>query len=120
MDEDEIFETDFELNSLLFVPAADGAPGQRKRKADLLLGEFGRHVRWCEAATDLLMERTKRYCELLKEPRKLEDEELIELAALKQILDAQAREQDRRQAAIDRDIAAGRYLVLRLRREANG
>lgn len=113
MSNDEWIETDFELSEQVFVPAGDGAPSQWKRKADLLVGEFDRYVQWLRAAADLQMERTTRYCELLEEARKLEDEELIELATLKQILDAQEREQDRRQAAIDRDIAAGRYLVLR-------
>lgn len=111
--DDEMIETDFELNEQVFVPAGDGAPSQWKRKADLLFGEFDRHVQHFQAAADLQMERTTRYCELLEQAPKVSDEEMVELAALKQILDAQAREQDRRQAAIDRDIAAGRYRVLR-------
>jgi hypothetical protein len=113
MDEDEIIETEFELNELVFVPAGDGAAAQWMRKGDLHVGEFDRHVQHLKATADLQMERTTRYCELLREARKLEDGELAELAALKLILDAQEREQDRRQPAIDRDIAAGRYLALR-------
>jgi hypothetical protein len=123
---DEWIETDFELNEQVFVPASDGAPAQWKPKADLLVGEFARHVEWLKVETDLQGERVRRYIAIRDQAERrcggnhaarfsdvLTREEIDEYWTLKRTLDAQEREQDRRQAAIDRDIAAGRYRVLR-------
>ena len=70
-------------------------------------------------------ERTERYCALLDEAMRraggdedstfeslLGREEVAELDRLEMTLGAIRRKQDRRRAAIGRDIAAGRYWVL--------
>jgi hypothetical protein len=119
-------ETDFELNERVFVPAGDGAPAQWKVKGELMVGEFGRYARGLGEAAALQTKRAKRYSELIEEAARraggdcsksirslLTHDELAELTALKLTLDATEREQDRRQAAIDRDIDAGRYRVIR-------
>jgi hypothetical protein len=126
---DELIETDFELDEQVFVPAGDGAPAQWKPKGELLVDEMRRHVQHVQAEAELHGKRFARYEELIEKGRKastapdtlmLDKDEMAEFIALKRTLDAMGREIERRQAAIDRDIAAGRYRVLRLRREANG
>jgi hypothetical protein len=125
-DEKEWPETDFELNEQVFVPAGDGAPAQWKAKGELRLDEFKRHVDHAIAEAALQTTRATRYSELIEDARRrargvdeiaiasaLTPDEMAELNTLKLTLDAMEREQDRRQAAIDRDIAAGRYRVIR-------
>lgn len=109
--DDKLIETEFEMNEQVFVPAGDGEPAKWMRKGDLHVDEMARYVEHLRASANLQMERATRYCELLEEAV-VDEGEMAELAALKLVLDAQEREQDRRQAAIDRDIAAGRYWVI--------
>ncbi len=121
-DDDDLRVTDYELNAQVFVPAGDGAPAQWKVNGDLLPGEFARHVQHLQAEAELHGKRFARYKELIEKGRRasakpdtllLDGDERAEFIALQRTLDAMEREQDRRQAAIDRDIAAGRYRVLR-------
>lgn len=119
----EFVVTDFEWNGQVYVPAGDGAPAQWKPMRDLTVGEFARHTQGRQEAVDLQMERTKRYEALIDEVKRrgcrgpmpvasvLSREEMAELKTLKMTLDAMEREQDRRQAAIDKDMAAGRCRV---------
>ncbi len=85
---------------------------------------LARYARGLQDAADQQMKRTLRYVALIGEAKRrrggrsdtllssvLSHEEMAELSTLKMTLDAQEREQDRRQAAIDRDIATGRCRV---------
>jgi hypothetical protein len=113
---DEIIETEFELNDPLFIPAGDGKPAQWKPKGDIGLGEFERHMEWAQAELELQRKRLDRYGELIAKARgdgALPRAEHDELEAIQRTLDAQNREQERRQRAIDADIAAGRFFRLR-------
>jgi hypothetical protein len=104
--------TEFEINEQVRVPAGDGKPEQWKRMGDLTVNEFGRYALGRKAEADQQMARTQRYAALVEEADRqaLSTEELEDLVALKRLLDAQEKAQDRRQAAIDRDIEAGRFL----------
>ena len=116
MSDEEIIETEFELNDPIFVPAGDGKPAQWKPKGDLGLGEFERHVEWARAELDLQRKRLARCDELIAAAclaGGLPRAEYAELHAIEMTLDAEGREQERRQAAIERDIAAGRFVRLR-------
>jgi hypothetical protein len=124
MSDDELIFTNFEMEEQVFIPAGDGEPAQWKPKRDLTVGEFARYVQGLKDAADQQMERTRRYVALVHEAKQraggrgdvpistaLNRDELAELKTLQMTLAAQEREQDRRQAAIDRDKAAGRYFV---------
>ena len=120
-----LIETEFEMNEQVFVPAGDGEPAQWKRKGDLQLDELQRYAQGVQDAAERQMERAKRYGALLDEVLRraggneeavseslLSREEVSELGRLDMIFGATGREQDRRRAAIARDIAAGRYRAL--------
>ncbi len=116
--------TDFEWNETVFVPAGDGEPAQWKPFRDLTVDEFARHAQGLVDAADQNLERVRRYRALVDEAGRrlggrnghassvLSREEMAELSALLMTTDAWEREFDRRQAAIDRDMAAGRYRVM--------
>ena len=117
--------TAFEMDETVFVPAGDGQPAQWKPRRDLMVGEFKRYTDHAVSETTLHIERTHRYCALAEEAERrcagrrdtpvadvMTSEEMSELSSLKMTLDAYQREFDRRQAAIERDIAAGDYVTL--------
>lgn len=126
MIDDEMMVTEFELAEEVFVPAGDGEPSRWKRLGDLNPAEFARHAQERRAAAIRQMERAERYTVLVEraacaaEVRNLplasvlSAEDIAELTALKMTLQAEQREQDRRQAAIDRDIETKGYWTLPL------
>jgi hypothetical protein len=121
MSEGEPIITDFEMEEEVFVPKNDREPARWKRKGDLQLDEFARYVQSLRDASDQRMARTVRYAGIVKEARRrggrdktllsdvLTDQEVTELLTLKMTLDAQEREEASRDAAINRDLAAGRF-----------
>jgi hypothetical protein len=120
MTDDEMMVTEFELAEEVFVPAGDGEPAQWKTKGDLRLLEIERYMRGRTEALDLQRERVRRYgalVDLAKQQGGLTREDHDELTALQLTIDAEQREQTRRQAAIDRDKAASGYWTLPLHRE---
>jgi hypothetical protein len=119
MADDEMMVTEYELAETVFVPADNGAPGPWKRLGDLNPAELARYARELSTAATLQMERAERYATLAEKAHQvgLDREEFDELKTLKMTLDAQEREQDRRQAAIDRDKAASGYWTLPLHKE---
>ncbi len=120
-DEGELMMTEWQMNEQVFVPAGDGAPAQWKRMGSLTAGEFGRHVEWHEDEHKKTDERMDRRLALIAEARRragcndvtiLTPEEFDELVGLHMTIDATMREVGKRQAAIDRDISAGRCWVM--------
>ena len=124
---DDVIETEFELNEQIFVPAGDGKAAKWMRKADLHVDEMERYVQGLTAGIDQQRERLVRVGALIDKAKQkcggrhgvpfgdlLSPEEIAEMTMLEMATAATDRSYARRKAAIDKDIAAGRYHVLRL------
>jgi hypothetical protein len=121
----ELIITEFEMNEQVFVPAGDGDPARWKRKADLLPDEGFRHAQGVHEAAVQFGIRVDRHRALLDESIRratglddvpmgalLTEEEMDEFSSLHLAIEAQNRVIERREAAIDRDIAIRRYWVI--------
>jgi hypothetical protein len=103
----EFVITDFELNEQVFVPAGDGDRAHWKRKGDLTLGELARHVQGLRDEGGRQMKQVEQYDGRI--PFFVNKEEEAKERAEDMALEAWTRERKKRQAAIDQDIAAGRW-----------
>ena len=103
----EFIIIDFELNENVFVPAGDGDRAHWKRKGDLTLSELTRHVQGLRDEGGRQMKQAEQYGERI--PFFANEEEEIRERAEDMALEAWAHERKKRQAAIDQDIAAGRF-----------
>lgn len=122
--DDGVAVTEYEMNETVFVPAGDGEPAQWKPFKELRRAEFDRYVQGDEEVDELHLKRLQRQRDLIDKCKEagglpntpisqwLDEDEMAELIELQMTIEAQQREQDRRQAAIDRDIAAGRFFRL--------
>jgi hypothetical protein len=125
MGDDELIVTDFELAEEVFVPAGDGEPAQWKPRGDLTAGQIERYLEGGTAERARHGERIERWKAIGAEAKKrgfqgertldefLSPPEVDEFTALDMAIDAHDTAFAKRRAAIDRDIAAGRYRVLR-------
>ncbi len=123
-DDGELRITEFEMNEQVFVPAGDGELAKWMQRGDLRPGEFERYNQGKHEAVVEYQGRVERYRALANEAirRKGGDhvtpamvftsEEMAEWSQLGMVLEAQGREIDKREAAIAKDIAAGRYWTL--------
>jgi hypothetical protein len=120
--------TQYELDEEVFVPAGDGEPAQCKRMGDLTLGEHARYAERQRIESEQFTAECEREIAWIDEARRrlemrglgpdtptrmlLTDDEWIEVQMLRAKTKARSDVWDRRQAAIERDIAAGRCFKL--------
>lgn len=104
--------TECEMNAEVFVPAGDGEPAKWKRMGDLFSDEMRRYAQGVQEAAVQYCKRADRLSALCNAAI-LDSEEQAELSQLHMLIAAQDRESEKREAAKDRDIAAGRYWVRR-------
>jgi hypothetical protein len=103
--------TIFEMEEEVCVPAGDGKNEQWKKRKDLQPHEIERYHEGCGAAMADHLIRMERYKILIAKASKnaLSPADRSELRALDKIVATWNKVQDRRNAAIDRDRAAGKY-----------
>ena len=115
MSSNDLIVTQFEMDELVFVPAGESGPAQWKRKGDLQPGQFSRYAEHQHAEAVAFGADCERQMAWLAEARErpLGDDEQAEVEALWAKMKARNDAIEKREAAIERDLKAGRYVKRR-------